>query len=205
MPRISPLRQLNRADLTPFAQLIYDYLIGHYVLVSELAEASGVSNNAIWSWLKHGILPRRQTIVQLAERVRLDDDSPAFDRDELLTAAGLPTTAQMQRERREYLDTLNASVDEVMALVNADPHYTSEHRAAIERKLRALPEKFIAVTNTHGEFHHASPLQWQMTQSEEHAAVYDPPPIASAEEAHGQQRRRRHPSAGEQARRITGV
>ena len=203
MPRISPLRQLNRDALTPFAQIVYDYLIGHYVLVSELAEASGVSNNAIWSWLKHGILPRRQTIVQLAERVLLADDSPAFDLDELLTAAGLPNTRDMQRERLKYLDMLRASIDEVMARIAADPTYTASDREAIERFLRTKPDEFILATNTWREWRHESPMDWQMQQSEQHAAVYEPEPITTPEEAHRQPRPKRRPSDHPQSHRTT--
>lgn len=204
MARVSPLRQLNRDDLTPFARIVYDYLVGHYVLVSELASASGVSNNAIWSWLKHGILPRRQTIVQLAERVRLDDDTPAFDLDELLTAAGLPNTAQEKRERLAYLDMLHASIDEVLARLHADPTYTPDDLTAIERFLRTKPEEFITATNTWREFHHDSPLAWQMQQSEEHAAVYEPAPITTPEEAHGQPHRRPRPPYDQPSRHPTG-
>lgn len=192
MPRVSPLRQLDRARLTPFAQIVYDYLMGHYVLVSELAEMSGVSNNAIWSWLKHGILPRRQTIVQLAERARLDDDTPAFEMDELLLAAGLPTTAQMQRERVAHIGMLQESIDEVMATINADAGFTPEQRSLIEARLRRLPEEFVAATNTYAEWRHTAPMDWQMRRSEERAAVFAPEPITSPDEAHNQPPRNRH-------------
>lgn len=205
MPRVGPFRELNRETLTPFARLIYDYMVSQTptLLVSELSAESGISNNAIWSWLKHGIIPRRQTIVQLTERVLLPDGTPVFDLDELLTAAGWPTTRQLQRERLAHLDMLRASLDEVMALVNADPAFTESDRAAIAKFLRQKPDEFIQATNTWREFHHESPMDWQMRQSEEHAAVYEPDPIATPEDAHDQPRFRRHRADRSQSGRTT--
>lgn len=96
MARTSGFRQLDRAQLSPFARMIYDYMLSaqpYPKLVSELAEESGVSNNAIWSWLKHGVIPRRSTIVPFAARTGLDVDA-------LLRAAGMPDSHVSDIERR---------------------------------------------------------------------------------------------------------
>lgn len=198
MPRVGPFRELDRATLTPFAQLIYDYLASQMptMLVSELAAESGISNNAIWSWLKHGIIPRRATVVQLAERV------PALaSLDELLEAAGLPTTADMRRERMEHLALFHASIRETAAALESDPRFTPDERAIITRYLESLPASFVTDTDTWREWQHASPAMSEAEQSTDDAAVYHPAPISSAEEAHGQpgpparpihDRRRRH-------------
>lgn len=200
MPRVNVLRQVDREKLTPFGAVIYDYLVSFQPskTVSEFADETGVSANAITSWLKYGVPPTRKSIVKIAER------APDLPLDELLTAAGLPTTEQVRRERLAHLDMLRASIDEVMEMVRADPTFTAADRAVIERFLRTKPDEFIRATDTWREFHHESPIAFMASQSEEHTAVYEPEPITTSEEAHGQPRPRRRPSGHPQSHHKTG-
>ena len=200
MPRSGSLATVEQEHLTPFGRLLYDYLLSFKPTktVPEFARAVGVSTQAVWDWLRAGTLPRRATLVLISERL------PDLPLDELLAAVGLPTTEQVRRERLAHLDMLRASIDEVMALVRADPTFTAEDRVVIERFLRRKPEEFIHATDTWREFHHDSPTAFVASQSEEHAVVYEPEPITSPEEAHGQPRPKRHPSGHPQSHRATG-
>ena len=172
MPRVGSFRQINRASLTPFAQLVYDYLLSFQPtkLVSELALESGISNNAIWSWLRHGILPRRATVVQLAERV---PDLATLD--ELLAAAGLPSTATVQRERQAHAAMLRESLRELLALVDTDPAFGPEERALIHRAMARKVEEFVAQTDTWREYGHASPALHEAQRAEEQAHLSHTP------------------------------
>ena len=198
MPRTNVLRQVDREKLTPFASLIYDYLVSFQPskTVTEFADESGVSANTITSWLKHGTAPLRSSVVKIAERV------PDLPLDELLRAAGLPTTEQVRRARLAHLGMLHASIDEVMANLRADPTIPESDLAAFERVLRRKPEEFIAATDTWREYRHESPAAFAAQQAEATAEVFPAAPIATAEEAHGHPRRRHHT---EQPRRTTGA
>jgi transcriptional regulator with XRE-family HTH domain len=206
MARSGSLATVEQERLTPFGRLLYDYLLSFRPTktVPEFAREVGVSAQAVWDWLRAGTLPRRATLVLISERV------PDLPLDELLAAAGLPTTAQVRRERLAHLDMLRASIDEVMALVNADPAYSESDRVVIRRFLERKPSEFVTVTDTWREYHHESPTAFTASQSEEHAAVFEPAPIRSPEEAHGLPRRRHptegpHGQGGQPSRRTTGA
>lgn len=188
---------LDVDQMTPFARMVYDYLLSFRPnkIVAELSEETGISNQTIWDWLRKGTIPRRSTIVQLAER----SDLPL---DELLLAAGLPTTEQVRRERLAQLDMLRGSIDDAMALVNADPTYSDADRAVIRRFLERRPDEFIQAADTWREYHHASPTAFAAEQSQERATVFEPEPISTSEEAHGQPRAKQR---GQQSRHTTGA
>lgn len=203
MPRVSSLRQLDRANLTPFARLVYDYLLSVQPtkLVSELAEESGVSNNAIWSWLKHGITPRRQTIVQLAERV--PDLAPL---DDLLAAAALPSTAEMRVSRRAEVARFEASVALFERLIQESDDLSDETKRAVAQvaqRIRTQPDVFLRATDTYREYNDPSPAQVEAERGLDDALVYEPEPITSPEQAHGQRRPTPHPQP--RSRRPSGV
>lgn len=200
MARSGSLATVEQERLTPFGRLLYEYLLSFKPTktVPEFAREVGVSAQAVWDWLRAGTIPRRATLVLIAERL---SDLPL---DELLAAAGLPSTEEQRRERLAHLEMLRASIDEALALIEADPAYTAADRAVIERFLRTKPQEFIGATDTWHEYHHESPTAYEASRSEEHAAVYEPEPISTPEEAHGQSARRRRPTDERPARRPTG-
>ena len=209
MPRGGALSQIDQSRLTPFAQIVYDYLLSQMptMLVKDLSDETGISNNAIWSWLRHGVIPKRQTIVQLAERV--PDIAPL---DELLRAAGLPTTEEVQRERLAHTDPLRASLETLMALVDSDPAITPASCDDVRRFLERQLQAFIARTDTWREWNHASPAQHEAQRAADEAQVYEPEPITTPEQAHGiepapPRQRHRRTTGGEPSgpyRRVTG-
>lgn len=185
MPRVGPFRELHPEKLTPFARLIYDYMVSQTptLLVSELAADSGISNNAIWSWLKHGIIPRRQTLVLLAERV------PDLPLEELLEAAGLPSTEDMRAQRIAEMARLRESVALVERLLMESPDISDAAKAELARGmdgLRHLPGGFLAATDTHHESNALSPANYEAWRATHEAQVYEPEPITTPEQAHGQ-------------------
>lgn len=122
MAGTSGFRQLDRANLSPFARMIYDYMLSaqpYPKLVSELAEESGVSNNAIWSWLKHGVIPRRSTVIHFASRTGLDVD-------ELLRAAGMMDTRVSDIERRGAARVARIVMKQVEQLIREEGIGTPE-------------------------------------------------------------------------------
>lgn len=200
MPRESVLGQLDPAQLTPFARLIYEYLVSFRPSrdVTWLGRQSGIAPNTIAAWLKYGITPKRQKVVQLAERV---PDLATLD--ELLLAAGLPSTATVQRERAAHSDVLRASLEELLRLVDADPTFDADARALIHRAMEGKVAEFIGQTDTWREYSHASPAQHEAQRAMDDALVYEPEPITTPDQAHGNEpspprRRSRtdHPSGG---------
>lgn len=197
MPRSGSLATVNQDDLTPFGHLLYDYLLSFKPTktVPEFARDVGVSTQAVWDWLRARTVPRRATLVLISERT----DLPL---DELLRAAGLPSTEEVRRARREHLGMLHASIDEVMALVRADPEFTDADIAIIERFLRKKPGDFIMATDTWREYHHESPTVFAAQQAEERAEVFDPEP---APQPHPTHPKRRHDTGqNQQVSRNTG-
>lgn len=183
---------LDVDQMNPFARMVYDYLLScrPNKLVAELSEETGISNQTIWDWLRKGTLPRRATIVQLAERV------PDLPLDDLLNAAGLPSTAEVKRQRSERLDMMHASVDEMKALLAQDGAYSPEEREMIGRFLSTLPEQFIRDTDTHREFHHESPTAFDAQRAIMDATITPPDEQDATPRAGHPPHRRRRPSGG---------
>jgi transcriptional regulator with XRE-family HTH domain len=181
MTRSGSLGTVDRGRLTRFGRLLYDHLLSFKPTktVPEFAREVGVSSQAVWDWLRAGTIPRRATLVQIAERVELP-------LDELLEAANLPSTEEQKRERAAHVAMLRASVRELASLAEADPHFSPEERATILRFLRSKPEDFLRDTDSWREFHHESPAAYEAERAEDQAEVYEPAPITSPEEAHGQ-------------------
>jgi transcriptional regulator with XRE-family HTH domain len=96
MTRSGSLGTVDRGRLTRFGRLLYDHLLSFKPTktVPEFAREVGVSSQAVWDWLRAGTIPRRATLVQIAERVELP-------LDELLEAANLPSTEEQKRERAD--------------------------------------------------------------------------------------------------------
>lgn len=129
----SGFRELDREKLTPFARMLYDYMLSFSptMLVFELARETGIANNTIWSWLKYDIIPRRSTIIALAQR------TTGLDVDELLRAAGLPDTSQSDAERRLQMRVYRVMLKRLEQSMERDPHLTPEMRAQFLAYLRS--------------------------------------------------------------------
>ena len=160
-------------ELTPFARLVregYMWAQTPNLSVSDLATRTGISKQTIWSWLNHGAIPRRASIVQLAETTGLD-------LDELLASVGLPTTEDVRAARVEEIDRLRASVAMVERALMADALLSPETKAALARSidmLRAQPERFISSTDTYREWNALSPAEHEARRARETAQVERP-------------------------------
>lgn len=66
MPRMPNISR-ERKDLTPFAALLDNWLWQNHTTAGQLAIKLGLSYNSVWYWLKHGVIPRMDTLVKLAE------------------------------------------------------------------------------------------------------------------------------------------
>lgn len=112
-------------QLTPFARLVRDEYMWKQIppmTVPQLADKAGISKQAIWGWFQHGSLPRRVTIVQLAERTGLDVD-------ELLRAAGMPDTSVDEAERRALMRAYRAAMKRLTRAIEADATISLAERA----------------------------------------------------------------------------
>jgi len=129
-PKWKPL-----AQMTPFARQVRQWMLRHReeseVTVPELAEISGVSKQTVWDWFQHDAKPRRQTVIQLAERTGLDVD-------ELLRAAGLPDTRASASERRAA-QRVNAYLQQLAEeAIRADTRLTPDEAATMIGYYRSL-------------------------------------------------------------------
>jgi transcriptional regulator with XRE-family HTH domain len=126
---------LDEAQMTPFARMIYDYLLSSRPnkLVADLAYETGINNQTIWDWLRKGVIPRRATITELSHKT-------GMPLDELLHAAGLPTDAEVARERigharvaRTLARRYEVALDQ---LTSENPAFTEQQRALLRRWAR---------------------------------------------------------------------
>lgn len=125
----------DKAHLTPFAQIVYGYLMRDQPtkLVADLAYETGINNQTIWDWLRKGVIPRRATIIELSRKTGLP-------LDDLLRAAGLPTEAELALDRagnaraaRLLARRYEAALDQ---LTTNNPTFTDAQRALLRRWAR---------------------------------------------------------------------
>lgn len=138
MPRAT-LGELDWDNMTPFAQIIYTYLLSFRPtkLVADLARETGISDQAIWRWLRDGTLPRRGTIMDLHR-------GTGIPLEELLHAAGLLTVEEALARRRENQRVVHLMVEQMKASAMSNPHFTADEQRAVLEWLEKLPEEFLA-------------------------------------------------------------
>lgn len=112
-------------QLTPFARLVRDEYMWKQIpsmTVPQLADKAGISKQAIWGWFQHDSLPRRVTIIQLAQRTGLDVDV-------LLRAAGMPDTSVDDAQRRTLMRAYRVAMKRLTREIEADASIAPADRA----------------------------------------------------------------------------
>lgn len=179
-------------ELSQFARLVregYMWAQTPNLSVSDLAARTGISKQTIWSWLNHNATPRRATIVQLAEHTELD-------LDELLEAAGLPSTEELREQERAKVAEMRRYNELFIRELLASPAISDATKDDLRRNIHLIisqPEQYLASLNTYREWNAPSPAEFEAQRATEQVDVFEPEPITTPEQAHGQMQRRQRP------------
>lgn len=111
-------------ELTAFARMIREGYMWQQtppMSMTDFAEFAGVSRQAVFGWLNHRVLPKRDSVIAVAKVTGLDVD-------ELLRAAGLPDSQTDLAERKR----VSADYSEFMRLI--DGELRARGKSSIKRR-----------------------------------------------------------------------